>query len=477
MKGMTECQSKTRSPKTILKRPSGTPKVTPKEKKLASGSRTPENTNTRDSVWSHGCRIRCHPDLKQKLKMRIREERWKQTSWSNTAWSRVMQKIRNEGWGLCVHGGARSPRGGASASRDRTDDIGGMADMESMETPASGGAKADKADGSNIQDLGYRLLGSKMGSGTFGVVYPVLWKHGPSEAGGELAVVKHITHSNPQHGPSSVEDREIQILRSMSHAHVIRMLQVITTPFSRDIIFEHCKCDLRTAMQPPMDRQLEPVKVTWQICSGLAYVHDRQVMHRDLKPQNIFVQEHQGSLIVKIGDFGSARWVTLATGGEHEPSQQPARTAPLTPNVTTLWYSAPEVLLAYNSYDTRVDMWALGCICVELESKQVAFPASSEHSVLTRIFNTIGIEPLASGSATWKTLMSLPAFTTFRARFKRDRSLDYSKSWKLSPHALAFVTRLLTPCPSDRMCAKEALEHDFFTRETGTKPLLVPPAT
>lgn len=435
--------------------------------------------------------------------MRVQEERSQKTSWSKTAWVRVIEKIRKEGWGLCAHGGAR---GSASASRDRTgsghgvgsNGIGGMADMGSMETPASGGAKAGKADGSNIQDLGYRLCGSKMGRGTFGVVYPVLWKHGPSEAGGELAVVKHIAHSDPQQGPSSVEDREIRILRSMNHAHVIRMLQVITTPFSRDIIFEHCKCDLRTAMQPPMDMQLEPVwKITWQICSGLAYVHDQQIMHRDLKPQNIFVQEHQGSLIVKIGDFGCSRWVTLATGsfeegalasgrleegalatgGEHEPSQQPARTAPLTQNVTTLWYSAPELLLAYNNYDTRVDMWALGCICVELEAKQVAFPASSEHSMLTRIFNTIGIQPLASGSATWKTLMRLPAFITFRARFKSDRSVNYLKSWKLRPHALAFVTRLLTPCPSDRMYAKEALAHDFFTGETGTKPLPVPRAT
>ena len=319
-------------------------------------------------------------------------------------------------------------------------------------------------------------------------MYPVLWKHGPSEAGGELAVVKHIAHTNPQHGPSSVEDREIRILRSMNHARVIRMLQVITTPFSRDIIFEHCKCDLRTAMQPPMDRQLKPVwNVTRQICTGLAYVHDQQVMHRDIKPQNIFVQEHQGCLIVKIGDFGCSRWVkqatgsfeegALATGGEHEPSQQPARKAPLTQNVTTLWYSAPELLLAYNNYDTRVDMWALGCVCVELETKQVAFAASSEHSMLTRIFNTIGIQPLASGSAKWKTLMSLTAFINFWAQFKRDRSVDYLKSWKLSPHALDFVTRLLTPCPSDRMCAKEALAHDFFTGEAGTKPCPVPRAT
>ena len=130
--------------------------------------------------------------------------------------------------------------------------------------------------------------------------------------------------------------------------------------------------------------------------------------------------------------------------------------------MTTLWYRAPEVLLEYDNYDTRVDMWAMGCICVELEAKQVAFAAASELSMLTRIFSTIGIHPPASGSATWKTLMGLPAFIKFRARFKREQHV--TPPWKLSPHAVAFVRRLLTPCPSDRMCAKEALEHDYFTR-------------
>ena len=420
MEGTKGCQSKMRSPKTkILKKPAGSrgqsaggpignggaaPKKplsatlaagsrykalsgTPEIEALASGSKTPNNANTRDSVWSYGCRIRCHPDLRQRLKERIQEERSQRKTWTKATWGKVLQKIRSEGWGLCVHGGARHfasnrERGGASASRDGIGSghgVGSNGGMADMETPASGGAKADTADGSNIQDLGYRLLGPKMGSGTFGVVYPVLWKHGPSEAGGERAVVKHITHSDPQHGPSNAEDREVRILREMKHEHVIRMLQVITTPFARDIIFEHCKCDLRTAMQPPLDKQLEPVsRIAWQICNGLSYVHDRHVMHRDLKPQNIFVQEHQGMLTVKIGDFGCSRWVpssatelamlatgsfedgALATGSKHEPSQQPAQKAPLTQHVTTLWYSAPELLLAYDNYDTRVDMWAFG---------------------------------------------------------------------------------------------------------------------
>ena len=474
----------------------------------ASGGKTSQETQ--DSIYTHSYRIRCHPDQRQRLKLRIREDRSQRKKWTKATWGKAVQKIKNEGWGVCQHGGARrSPRGAssgdrgdASASRDvigsgrgvgsKGDMADTMADMETMasgsakvakETLASGSDKVAKGDGvGHIHDLGYRLVGPKMGGGAYGEVYPVLWKHGPSEAGGDLAVVKHIAHAYPQRGPSNVEDREVAILREVKHEHVIEMLYVITTPFARDIIFEHCKCDLRKAMQPPMDKQLEPVsRIAWQICNGLSYVHGRGVIHRDLKPQNIFVQDHQGMITAKIGDFGCSRWVPpsatelamlatgsfedgmLATGSLHQPSKQPdpkmASKAPLTPDVTTIWYRAPEVLLEYDNYDTRVDVWAMGCICVELETKQVAFAAATELSMLTRIFSRIGIQPPASGSATWKTLMGLPAFIKFRARFKR----EHVTSWKLSPHAVAFVTRLLTPCPSDRMCAKEALEHVYFT--------------
>ena len=268
----------------------------------ASGGKTSQETQ--DSIYTHSYRIRCHPDQRQRLKLRIREDRSQRKKWTKATWGKAVQKIKNEGWGVCQHGGARrSPRGAssgdrgdASASRDvigsgrGVGSKGDMADtMADMETLASGSAKVAKGDGvGHTHDLGYRLLGPKMGGGAYGEVYPVLWKHGPSEAGGDLAVVKHIAHAYPQRGPSNVEDREVAILREMKHEHVIEMLYVITTPFARDIIFEHCKCDLRKAMQPPMDKQLEPVsRIAWQICNGLSYVHGRGVIHRDLKPQNI----------------------------------------------------------------------------------------------------------------------------------------------------------------------------------------------
>lgn len=75
---------------------------------------------------------------------------------------------------------------------------------------------------------------------------------------------------------------------------------------------------------------------TYQILSALAYCHERRMMHRDLKPQNILVEPQTKS--IKIADFGLAR------------SFKNAIEVPITCEVVTLWYRAPEILLGCKMY-------------------------------------------------------------------------------------------------------------------------------
>lgn len=99
----------------------------------------------------------------------------------------------------------------------------------------------------------------------------------------------------------------------------------------------------------------------YQLIKGVDYCHSKRIIHRDLKPQNILVTQDQ---ILKIADFGLARVYSL-----------PIKT--LTHEIETLWYRAPEILLGQKEYSLGVDVWAVGCIFVELIDKKALFRGDS----------------------------------------------------------------------------------------------------
>ena len=332
--------------------------------------------------------------------------------------------------------------------------------------------------------LGYRLLGPATGRGSFGSVFPVIWKDVQDRDDlGELAVVKHVPIERPFVGPSVQEEREMEITSTLAHDNVVRLLRAIQTPFAVDLIFEQCSWDLLHALRASIELGSRP-KILAQICSGLAYVHGEGIMHRDLKPANILLQSRPGGKFsAKIADFGLARRVPsrppmhdAAPDADITPLQNGAghwRHRPdLTTQVTTLWYRAPEVLLASRQYDTGVDMWAFGCIAVEVLTKSVAFPGSSESQMLVTIFSFAGTRK----SDEWPSLLQLPQFRAFI----RSTSLQPKKcQWpKLTAEAQTFVLETLKPCPSQRWSAHTALKHKFMLatgsddvggRQTGVK--------
>ncbi len=91
---------------------------------------------------------------------------------------------------------------------------------------------------------------------------------------------------------------------------------------------------------------------------------------RDLKPQNILLSKDH---VLKIADFGLARAFV-----------PPVR--PLTHEIVTLWYRAPEILLGCKTYALPVDMWSVGTIIAEMATKNVLFPGDSEIDELYKIF-------------------------------------------------------------------------------------------
>lgn len=96
--------------------------------------------------------------------------------------------------------------------------------------------------------------------------------------------------------------------------------------------------------------------------AGLKYLHSAGIIHRDLKPGNLLVNSN---CLLKICDFGFARAV------------EPDPTVPMTLEVVTQYYRAPELLAGCKHYDTAIDMWSVGCIFAELLGRRILFEAST----------------------------------------------------------------------------------------------------
>ena len=98
-------------------------------------------------------------------------------------------------------------------------------------------------------------------------------------------------------------------------------------------------------------------------------MHGQGYIHRDLKPANILVGDHQSRIgpsfldqkrQLYIADFGLCR-------------QRPATLQPMTKQIATLWYRAPEVMLGNTKYTEKVDIWSAGVIIHEMLTGKVKF--------------------------------------------------------------------------------------------------------
>ncbi|GFS31089.1 eukaryotic translation initiation factor 2-alpha kinase 1 [Trichonephila inaurata madagascariensis] len=182
------------------------------------------------------------------------------------------------------------------------------------------------------------------------------------------------------------------------------------------IQMEFCDCDLRNWLdarnagkQLPFQKNVEDIFK--EILSGVAYIHSKSVIHRDLKPQNIFFSIKD--CVVKVGDFGLA---TLA-----HPNTDPSLTVSRhSSNLGTKPYAAPEQIHK-SHYDSKVDMYSLGIILIELLLK---FKTAAEFS---RILDQVKSEKIPE---------------------------ELNKDW---PEFVPLVQNLVQEEPKLRMNAKEVL--------------------
>jgi len=112
-----------------------------------------------------------------------------------------------------------------------------------------------------------------------------------------------------------------------------------------------------------------------QFLTGLAELHKFQVLHRDIKPQNLLVSKKG---VLKIADFGLAR--IIASPGRK-----------MTIGVVSDWYRPPEIFFGSTYYSYSIDIWSAGCIFAEFLIREPIFWGNGEKEILSKIFYLLGV--------------------------------------------------------------------------------------
>ncbi|KAF6004859.1 hypothetical protein F1559_003145 [Cyanidiococcus yangmingshanensis] len=248
--------------------------------------------------------------------------------------------------------------------------------------------------------------------------------------------------------------RELRFLRLLrSHENIITIREVLI-PSQRDsfndvfVVFELMPADLNRVLRAKIALSQDHIRwLMYQLLQALHYMHSCNVLHRDIKPNNIMINE---LCDLRVIDFGLAR---LAYNQQEDM-------ACWTDYVATRWYRAPELIMSYSSrYSAAIDIWSAGCIFAELLNHgEPLFPGVNSFHQLELIVKLLGTpneESIAKvrNPKAKQHLRSLP---------KRPPRPFAEIFLEAPPDALDLLENLLQFDPDKRLTALEGLQHVYF---------------
>ena len=145
---------------------------------------------------------------------------------------------------------------------------------------------------------------AELGSGTYGIVWLCLDK----EHNREIAL-KQMKQDQRDEGLSVSSVHEVGVLLELKHKNIVDLYDFFFHDTFLYLVFEYCNDDLTKYMENNPNMKPQTIKsFIHQILQGLNFCHQHHILHRDMKPQNIFVTKDD---VIKLGDFGLARLTTI----------------------------------------------------------------------------------------------------------------------------------------------------------------------
>ena len=213
-----------------------------------------------------------------------------------------------------------------------------------------------------------------------------------------------------------------------------------------NLIFEYMKQDLLELMKSREPGHLDESDIKdiiYQTLLGLAHMHKYGYFHRDMKPENLLINDK----IVKIADFGLVREIRSIP--------------PYTEYVSTRYYRAPECILKSSNYSSPVDIWAVGCIMAEMYlHPKPLFYGQNEKEVLNKICSILGTPT----HDTWAK--GIQQANLIGIKLSNNSGTDLANIIpNASPKAIEILKQMLQWDPNKRPTAVSLLNNPFFANE------------
>ena len=210
--------------------------------------------------------------------------------------------------------------------------------------------------------------------------------------------------------------KEITVLTSLDHPNILRCYEIFEDHLRFYVSIEYCEGGhlFKKIVQMKTFNESQAAEIMSQLLSAVAYCHERLVIHRDLKPENILLEEVNGSLSIKVADFGSSCFIDTGKN--------------LTGCFGSAYYIAPEVLKG--EYNEMCDEWSCGIIMYVLLTGRPPYAGKDPAAIIRRIQTSpiVISDMLVAG---------------------------------ISTEAVSLLRALLNHNPSDRIKAADAMNHDW----------------